>query len=327
MKINKLLKVISFCILVPLAIYAKPTVYISLGSGDSVAVVDADTDTVTTSYSGLKNPHGLVATPDGEFLVAGSLYESRSYKLKGDNLNSNLFLIHPVHNHVMQTIPVEGFSHHQAITPNGRYVISTHPTRNHVSILDIEDSKLLKTINTDKGPNYAVVTSNGKYAYVSNTGSGTIQEIRVSDWKITRTINAGPSPEHIILSKNDKTLYVSNGRKGMISIIPLDNPSKRNEYKIGKNLHGLDIGDDGQRLFISSKAEGKLFSFDLTNFEKKELKLSPAPYHLNTITNTGKLYVSSAKEPLIWVIDQKSLKIIKTFNLPSGEGHQMAIVQ
>lgn len=325
MNIQKILGLISLFTLVPLALQSQPTVYIALGSGNGVAVVDSKTDTVLKTYSGVENPHGLVITPDGEYLIAGSLSEDVEETAKKNKLNSKLFLIHPIHNHVMQTIAVEGFSHHQAITPDGRYVLSTHPTRNHVSIVDVEDSRQIKLIKTGDGPNYIVVTKDGKYAYVSNSSSGNVQEIRISDWMITRTIASGPSPEHIILSKNDQTLYVSNARKGDLSIINLNKPNERKVFKIGKNLHGLDISDDGQRLFISSKKEDKLFSFDLKTTKKTQLSLSPSPYHLNTITGTGKVYISSSKQPLIWVVDQKTLKLINTFTLPAGEGHQMVI--
>jgi len=39
------------------------------------------------------------------------------------------------------------------------------------------------------------------------------------------------------------------------------------------------------------------------------------------------VYVSSSKKPVIWVVDQKSLKLLGTLALPAGEGHQMAIVK
>ena len=101
--------------------YAGTTVYIPLGTANQVIAVDAEKDTITATYDGVDNPHGLVATPDGEYLVAGSLKETALKSGEAeDTLNSKLFLIHPAHGHVMSTIPVAGWSHHQAITPDGR---------------------------------------------------------------------------------------------------------------------------------------------------------------------------------------------------------------
>ena len=307
--------------------YAATIVYIPLGSGDQVIKIDAATDQIQASYSGVKNPHGLVATPDGEYLIAGSLKETPLRKGKGkDTPNSELALIHPAHGHVMSTIPVSGMTHHQAITPDGRYVISTHMTRGYISVLDMENNKIIKTIKTGLAPNYAAVLTDGKYAYVTNIGSNNISEIDVSNWTVSRTFESGPAPEHLILSVDEKTLYVTNARAGKVSAVSIKTGKVAKSWKLGRALHGLDMGDDGYTLFVSSKKDNKLLALNTKTDDVREIRLKPAPYHLNTITGTGKVYVSSFKKPKIWVIDQKTLKIINEIKLPAGEGHQMAIV-
>ncbi|TDY02439.1 YVTN family beta-propeller protein [Thiohalophilus thiocyanatoxydans] len=307
---------------------AAPQVYIPLGTGNQVIQVDAKTDRITASYSGVENAHGLVATPDGEYLIAGSLNETA---LKPDQPedapNSQLYLIHPVHGHVMSTIPVAGWTHHQAITPDGRYVLSTHGMRGYVSVVDLQENKVIKTIETGNVPNYAVVTTEGHRAYVSNTASNNIVEIDLGSWKVLRTLESGPGPEHLVFSGDQKTLYVTNPRAGKVSVVSIQSGEVVNEYSLGGDVHGLDIGDDGNILFVSSKKDNKLFAVDIRDGSKQSITLSPAPYHLNTITGTGKVYVSSRKKPIIWVVDQASLKVTNEIELPAGEGHQMAIVE
>lgn len=60
---------------------------------------------------------------------------------------------------------------------------------------------------------------------------------------------------------------------------------------------------------------------------QRVLRLSPDPYHPNTIRGTGKIHVSSRNAPTVWVVDQKTLKLIGTIKLPAGEGHQIAVVK
>lgn len=306
---------------------AGPTVFIPLGSANKVIAVDAATNRITATYGGVENPHGLVATPDGEYLVAGSLKES---PLPADSApetpNSKLYLVHPGHGHVMLTIPVSGWTHHQAITPDGRYVISTHPTRGGVSVVDLQTNQVLKTIATGAAPNYTVITRDGKQAFVSNSGNGTLSQIDLASWTVTRALEGGPAPEHIVLSSDEKTLYSLNPRAGTVSAVSVASGKIIEAYKIGAKLHGLDIGDDGQSLFVSSVADNKLVALDLRNGSQRSLALAPAPYHLNTIRGTGKVYVSSRSEPVVWVVDQKSLAVTGTIKLPAGVAHQMAVV-
>jgi len=88
---------------------AAPTAYIPLGSANQVIAVDAANDKIIRSYSGVENPHGLVATPDGDYLVAGSLKETPvPAGAPSDTPNSKLYVIHPEHGHVMAEIPVSG---------------------------------------------------------------------------------------------------------------------------------------------------------------------------------------------------------------------------
>lgn len=306
---------------------ASPTVYIPLGSGNQVIAVDAATDKITASYSGVTNPHGLIATPDGEYLIAGSLQEKLLEQGQPENTpNSQLFLIHPDHGHVMSTIPVIGWSHHQAITPDGQYVLSTHGSRGGISVVDVAENKLVQTIETGLVPNFTLITGDGKLAYVSNSGDNSISEVDLTSWQVKRKLESGPAPEHMAFSRDEKTIYVTNPRKGEIAVISVDSGKQIKSYAIGKAVHGLDIGDDGNTIFVSSKQDDKLVAVDTVTDKIRELALSPSPYHLNTITGTGKIYVSSRKKPIIWVVDQKTMQTTGEIALPAGEGHQMAIV-
>jgi len=308
-------------------VYASPTVYIPLGSGNQVIKVDAATDKITATYTGVDNPHGLVVTPDGEYLIAGSLKETPLKEGESkDKPNSKLFFIHPAHGHVMSTIPVAGWTHHQAITSDGKYVLSTHAMRGSISVVDLEENKVIKTVKTGAVPNYILITKDNKRAFVSNTGNNTISEIDLKSWKVKRKIESGAAPEHMAFSGDEKTIFVSNPRVGKVSAVSVVTGKITKTYKIGKAVHGLDIGDDGKTLFVSSKKENKLVAVDTVTGKKRELALSPAPYHLNTIRNTGKVYVSSREKPIIWVVNQKSMKVTNTIKLPAGEGHQMAII-
>lgn len=305
---------------------AQPTVYIPLGTGNQVIAVDAATDRIKASFSGVDNAHGLVATPDGEYLVAGSLTETPpAAGSPPDKPNSKLFLVHPGHGHVMSTIAVTGWTHHQAITPDGRHVISTHPTRGGVSVVDLQSNQVVRVIPTGPAPNYTVVTRDGKRAYVSNSGNGTLSEIDLGSWQVVRALEAGPAPEHLVLSADEQTLYALNPRAGTISEVSVSSGKIVQTHKIGAKLHGLDLGDDGRTLFISDLADNRLVALDPRDGSQRSLALTPAPYHLNTIRGTGKVYVSSRSDPVIWVVDQKTLTLTSTIKLPAGVGHQMAV--
>jgi DNA-binding beta-propeller fold protein YncE len=109
-------------------------------------------------------------------------------------------------------------------------------------------------------------------------------------------------------------------------VVSLDRGETVKKYAVGGAVHGIDLSDDGKTLFVSGREQNKLVAIDLVKGGIRSVPLSPAPYHLTTIRGTGKLYVSSADEPKIWVVDQKTLRVEREIPI-GGKGHQMVVVR
>ncbi len=329
---------------------AAGTVYVPLGSADEVLVIDAAKDRVVDKITGLEAAHGLASTPNGDFLVVGSYAEttpdSPALPAKPQGMSaaehqahhaapaapapagavSFVSIIRTVDNAVVRRIEVPGAVHHTAVTPDGRYAVATHPGGDNISVIDLASYKVVRTVTTGPLPNYAVASRDGKQVYVSNAGNDTISEVDTRDWTVRRDLTAGETPEHIALSPDDQTLYVNNVDAGTVSAISLRSGEIVETFAIGGALHGIDLSDDGKVLFVSAREHGELVAIDLESKRMRSVALGPSPYHLTAVRGTDKLYVSSADEPKIWVVDQKSLRTLGEIPM-RGPGHQMAIVQ
>ena len=327
-------------------------VYVPMGSGDRILVVDSSTDRVIGKITEIPNAHGLAGTPDGEYLVAGSYDEFRpgEHRLpskpagmseaehqahhakpagrvaSAPDAVSFLSIIRIADGTVVRRVEVPGAVHHTAVTPDGRYAIATHPDRGRISIVDLETFELTATVSTGPKPNYAVVSGDGSRVYVSNAGNDTVSEVDTGRWIVRRKFVTGATPEHIVLSSDDASLYVNNVDDGTVSVIDIGRGEATRTYAIGGKLHGIDLSDDGNILFVSGKQANKLAAIDLRAHAVRSIPLAPSPYHLTAVRGTGKLYVSSARAPKMWVVDQESLQVTGEIPL-GGKGHQMVVVQ
>jgi YVTN family beta-propeller protein len=327
-----------------------PTVYIPLGSANEILIVDAATSEATGRIVDVINPHGLAATPDGRFLIAGSNQEvspdagnlpprpvgmseeeHRSHhQAPGANATtaigkSHVAILSTADGSVVRRVDVKGAVHHNAVTPDGRYAISTHTTAGGMSIIDLNAFKVIKTIPTGPVPNYAVITHDGRRIFVSNAGNNTISEVDTENWIVKRNFLVGKGPEHLVLSPDETKLFVNNVAGGDVSVLDLKIGKVVNSYKVGEQPHGIDISDNGTTLFVASKKQNKLVAITLADGQWKTVSLQPAPYHVATIPGTGKLYVSSREEPKIWVLEQNSLQVLNEIPI-TGEGHQMVVL-
>ena len=326
-------------------------IYIPLGSGNAIVVIDPAMDAIVGRIDGVPAVHGLAATPDGRFLVAGSFDEREAGAMVPEkpagmaedehaahhskaatkhggaatSLVSTVSIIEIGTGSVVRRVDVPGAVHHVSIDPAGRFAALTQPNQAAVTILDLASYTVAATIVTGPLPNYAVFSPDGQRLYVSNAGNNTVSDITADGWIVLRNAIVGESPEHVVLSADGKTLYVNNIDGGTVSAIDTASWSVGKTLEAGKLLHGVDLSDDGQTLFVAVRGSDSVTAFDLQSDASKTITLSPSPYHVAAVKGQGKLYISSAEAPKVWVVDQRTLSVIGEIEI-GGKGHQMVQV-
>ena len=223
---------------------------------------------------------------------------------------------------MVRRIDVPGAVHHVAASPDGRFAVVTHPNGGGISVIDLGSFAVVANVATGPLPNFAVFSPDGEWVYVSNAGNDTVSVVNARRWTVLWNAVAGASPEHVVLSRDGATLYVNNVGDGTVSVIAVGERRVVNTIPIGSTVHGIDLSDDGRTLFVAALGDDKLVGVDVATGTYRGTTLAPEPYHVATIHGTGKLYVSSADEPKIWVVDQKSLAVIGEIPI-GGKGHQM----
>lgn len=330
--------------------FASGLVYIPMGSEGNIIIVEKDGGAIKGEISGLPSVHGLGATPDGRFLIAGS-NEQREQGTEaiakpdgvsaedhaahhptsdgpatpmiepGDEI-STVSIIRTSDNSIIRRIDVPGSVHHVSVSPDGRYAALTHVVNGGISVIDLNNYEIAAILPTGDLPNYAVFSPDSSRLYVSNAGNDTISIINTKRWIVERNIVVGSGPEHIALSGDGATLFVSNVGDGTISFVSLSDASVKNTISVGEIPHGLDVSDDDKTLFVAVRGENSLVSINVEAGTSNNVELGPEPYHLTNIVGSGKIYVSSAEAPTVWIIDQKTL--VTEGEIPvGGKAHQM----
>jgi YVTN family beta-propeller protein len=322
---------------------ADGTVYVPLGDAGEVAIVDTAKGAIVGKIEGLPAVHGLAATPDGRFLVAGSVEErelgadlppkpagmseeehaSHHAPAAGTPKEtvSTVSIVRTADGSVVRRIDVPGAVHHVAVSPDGRTAVVTHLTRDGISAIDLETFEVVATVATGSLPNYAAFSPDGGHVYVSNAGNATVSDVDTGRWIVKRNVVVGESPEHVVLSADGKTLFVNNVDDGTVSVVALERGEVVETIPVGSALHGIDLSEDGKTLFVAAMADDKLVAVDLAGGTARTVALSPSPYHVIALRGST-LYVSSADEPKMWAIDQDTLAVVGEIEI-GGKGHQM----
>ena len=332
-------------IFAPVVLAAAERMFIPLGDGNAIVIVDIAEDKVVGRIDDVPASHGLAGTPDGRYLIAGSSqtrpigtplakpaavseedhkvhHEPGKEGAKTAGLISTVTIVRQADGKIERRIDVPGAVHHVATSPDSRFAVVTHPAGNGISVIDLSSFAVTKTIPTGLVASYAVFSADGTRLYVTNGGSGTVSDVDARSWSVVGTFKVGRSPEHEVLSPDGRELYVNNVKDGSVSAIVLADPRATRTYRVGRNPHGIAVSDDGATLYVAVEDDNKVLALDPKTGRQKALGLSPAPYHAAVIRGHGKLYVSSAGAPKMWVVDLKSFTVIREVPI-GGKGHQM----
>lgn len=327
-------------------------VYIPEGSADAIRIVDAVTGQDLGRISGTEAVHGLAGSPNSRYLVAGSYMEidredaadmSRPVAVSDDEHAAHhakpkkalgpsdagvslLSVIDAATGDLLRTVEVPGAVHHVAISPDGRFAVSTHPNSDGISVVDLDNFELLAWIPTGSMPNYAIFGPDPGLVYISNAGNGTVSEVDLELGIVRRNMIAGEAPEHLAMSTDGGTLFVADADIGRIVEIDLPTGRDVRTFEIGGEIHGLDMSEDQAHLLVAAKATDRIVSIDLRSGNVVDAVLSPAPYHLTTISGTGSVFVSSREEPKVWIVDAETLTVTREIPI-EGEGHQMVALR
>lgn len=326
---------------ISLPLFASAQVLVPEGIEGSVLHVNPTTS-ATTRITGLDNVHGLAVAPKSGLIIAGSLSETSRSDMAAvskpagvseedhdahhggaketamDSEAVSIVTVLDLESHALRAkIEVPGMVHHVEVSSDERFAAVTHPGLDGVSIIELA-SGTVTTINTGPIPEYAIADPQSGYFLVSNAGNNTVSEVDPDRGVVLRNIVLEGGPKHMQLT-NDRRLVVAEADEGMVSVIDVANGTVGSRFDIGGELHGVQ--SDGQAIYVAARERDAIVRIDLASGEKTERTLGPEPYHATLVGDA--LYVSSAAEPRIWVIDPATLETRGEIET-NGVAHQMA---
>ncbi len=315
-------------------------VYIPEGGAGTVLHLD-ETLNVVGRITGLDTIHGMGGASDRGILVAGSLTEVPFGEVKkpdavseedhaahhggGDKSSasgvSQVTIVDAESHDILRLIKVPGFVHHVAVSADERYAVVTHPGLDAVSVIDLESGQVNATIATGPMPEYAIADPKSGSFLISNSGNNTISEVDPEAGIVVRNFKLEGPANHMQLDADARQLFVSESDNGKISVVDADNGNVLVTYDIGGGLHG--IAADAGAIWSSARERNRVVRIDRKTGERIEAEIGPEPYHMALIGDA--LLVSSAYEPVLWILDPKTLELRKSIQT-KDIAHQFVVI-
>src|SRR5713101_3131683 len=187
-------------------------VYVAIAAGaGAVDVIDTATLTRVKSIRTEGGIHNTYVTPDGQFVVAGSIpgrkinvIDQKTEEVvwtvpTSEGVRPMAFDTNPDGSTKRVTEGLQGApSHGLAVSPDGKMLCSLSKMNTRVYMYSLPDLKLLGETKVGHHPDWLTFTPDGKRVYVANAGSNSVSVVDVTTRKELVQIPVGQVPKRNI---------------------------------------------------------------------------------------------------------------------------------
>jgi YVTN family beta-propeller protein len=246
--------------------------YVANVGDDSLSVVDLAAGKVVRTLRPdlIDQPHGLAVTQDGLHVVVTSEGSHRIYLIdakrdvversittnqRGSHLvalakwgtqawianrgSDTLSLYELPKLTLVKTVPVGPGPEGIALSPNGRFIVTSLQGAGQVAVVDTGGKKVLTRLPAGQIPIRVIFPSASPMAIVSNRGSDDITFIDVAGRNVIATVPVGRRPGGMAVNGRGTRLYVANNDSGTVSIVSIPGREVSGTIPVGKVPDGL----------------------------------------------------------------------------------------
>jgi YVTN family beta-propeller protein len=295
----------------------QPAVAYITNDDGTVSVINAASDSVTTTVPVGNDPFGVSVTKDGKKVYVA------------DQKADDVYAIDTTTNRVTATIPIGKSPYGVAVTPDGKKVYVANEADNTVSVINTENNKI-KTIPVGKKPFGVAINPTGTKAYVTNSGSSTLYIIDTAKNIVTDTINGLNYPGGITINSAGTKAYVTSGSTDIVYIINTATNNIKAKISVGDNPHGVAVSPDGTKLYVANYGDSTVSVIDTTtNKVKTTVKVGSNPYGIAVTPDGKKVYVANRNSNSVSIINTDTNKVkttVKVGNHPKAFGQFIGTV-
>jgi YVTN family beta-propeller protein len=181
----------------------------------------------------------------------------------------------------------------------------TNQGDNTVSVIDIQQNKVINTIKVGKAPVGVAVSTKLKRVFISNVESGDISVIDSAINKVIESIAVQGSPVGLAMAPDYNTLYVADWFSDRIIAISTADYTKRREVMVAKAPAGLVVSNDSNTLYVAARDSNEVAVVDTKSFAViKRIAAGTHPFGISI--NKDTLYVVNVYDNTISAINTQT---------------------
>jgi YVTN family beta-propeller protein len=253
-----------------------------------------------------REPHHLIATPDGKEVLIASTVTNELVVLDAKTGERRRVVRDIVDPYQL------GFS------PDGQWFVTAAYRLDHVDIYRADGFKLAGRVFIEGMPSHLDFDKDSKTAFVTLQQTGRVVALDLKTQAIKWSIEIGKAPAGVTMLPDNKRLLVAlTGQDGLVVMNPADG-SVTARLKTGKGAHNFWPKGDGRHWFLSNRIEGTVSLIDTQDLTVvNTIRVAGGPDCMDITPDGKELWITQRFLRRIAIVDLTTLKVIGS--IPVGK--------
>lgn len=210
-------------------------------------------------------------------------------------------------------------AHYDAISPDGKYLLTSSVNLPEAYLLDTTTGKKLGTFQVGPVPQGVAISPDGRWGLAVGAADGTVTVIDIEKHKQLKIVAVGKGPHNAVFTADGSKAYVTLQGGGAVVVLDVPSFDKVGEFPVPglKGPHNLDLSADGKTLWIRGFV-GQVAAVDLATHKV----LAVVPVGLGhagiTVAPGGYVFTGAIADHVVDVIDPATFKVIKRIDVGQG---------
>lgn len=238
------------------------TIWVANEGSDSVTAIDANTHAVVTIVRGIKAPHNVQASPNGDTIWVTSppaglvaVIDSHTLALKG-------------------TVPTGSGPSHVVLTPDGQTALVTNAEDDSLAIIDVSSLKVVQRVPTGSYPHGIRPSPDGRNALLANLGSSTLELVDVNGAGVIGRVDVGATPVQVAYAPGGLLAYATVNGTNEVVKIDVQRSKVVGRVRVSRGPVQLATTPDGSLLVVASQGTEKRPSRTASLIDTRTMRLS-----------------------------------------------------
>ncbi len=207
-----------------------------------------------------------------------------------------------------------------AIAPDAHIAYVTHPDLGQVSVVDLDQSRVVGTLLVGGSPFGVAVTSTG-HLFVGDWNGAHVTVIDPNGVDKPKAVEVGRAPAHLLLTPDEKLLFVANRESDSVSAVRVEDLSVAAVIPVGRAPFAMALSPDGKRLYVGNVQGGTVSVIDTGKLDVIDtLKSGAMPYGAAVTPDASRVLVSNQQSGTLSVLggNSETPASIKVGGYPEG---------